>query len=158
MKPYYDDGTCQCGCGAAVARRFVSGHNLRVLERTQQHRENIAEAQRRAWQSTRQRLPLGTRRKDRGGYVLVKVVPGKGQWRKEHHLVIEDAIGRSLVPGEVVHHINGVKDDNRLENLFLCASGAQHQASEATFLALLSGLLRDGVVLFDAETGCYRRA
>lgn len=42
---------------------------------------------------------------DKKGYVL------------RYRLVAEESIGRRLLPGEVVHHINGIKDDDRPENL-----------------------------------------
>jgi len=37
----------------------------------------------------------------------------------EHILVMEEILGRYLVPGESVHHRNGVRDDNRPQNLEL---------------------------------------
>lgn len=60
---------------------------------------------------------IGRKKKDLHGYVLVQV--GKNQYIREHRLVMEKILGRKLSPGENVHHKNGIRDDNRPENLEL---------------------------------------
>ena len=80
----------------------------------------------------------GGRQLDQDGYVLVFAPwhPAARRPRRryvtEHRLVMEGHLKRFLRPGEVVHHVNGNKQDNRLENLQLFDSNAEHLRHELT--------------------------
>lgn len=50
------------------------------------------------------------------GYIRQKK---NGKWVMQHRLVMEDKIGRLLTADEHVHHMNGIRNDNRPENLEL---------------------------------------
>lgn len=62
-------------------------------------------------------LPNGSKRTDAHGYIMIKI--GDNDWMKEHRHVVEMDIGRKLETSEQVHHRNGIKNDNRIENLEL---------------------------------------
>jgi len=68
------------------------------------------------------RSAIGSKRLNQNGYVEMKTDNG---WQFEHHVVWELA-NRPLIAGEVIHHKNHVKDDNRLENLEYCESNSAH--------------------------------
>jgi hypothetical protein len=61
-----------------------------------------------------------------GGYVYATDLSRRRAYIAEHVLVAEKALGRFLTKKEVIHHINEVKSDNRLENLYLFSGQAEH--------------------------------
>ncbi len=61
--------------------------------------------------------------KIQNGYRFIKV--GKG-YKPEHRIIAEKALGRLLERGEIVHHFNGDRLDNRNKNLLVCTK-SYHQ-------------------------------
>ena len=74
----------------------------------------------------------GGRRIHQYGYIYVRA-PKNHPFRYhdgyilEHRLIMEQKLNRYLQPEERVHHLNGVNDDNRIENLILFKNDIEHK-------------------------------
>ena len=79
--------------------------------------------------TARVKAPNGSGTTSRG-YVYIYV---NGSQVPEHRHVMEQTIGRPLLPfpAEIVHHVNGIKSDNRIENL-LVTSQSEHTSEYHT--------------------------
>lgn len=99
----------------------------------------------------------GGRYMDVHGYVMVfrSVEGAKSKWEhyvKEHVLVAEEALGRPLVEGEVVHHLDGDRANNMVHNLFVC-SQRKHRDFHQSLQELGYSMFKKGLIVFDAEHG-----
>jgi len=90
---------------------------------------------------------------DTAGYVMVwePTHPNRSfrGWQAEHRIVVEQAIGRYLTTDEHVDHINGIKDDNRRENLQVL-SASEHSRKTAVDVS-------DRRLRMEADLAEYRR-
>ena len=111
---------CACGCGEQIPTinpryhypiKYKHGHcptGHFTTERMKGVRNNYK----------------GGRVVSQGGYIWVRCeghprAKTEGHYIQEHILVMEKYLGRYLIDGEQVHHINKNKQDNRIENLRL---------------------------------------
>lgn len=76
----------------------------------------------------------GGRVKDGQGYILIKLQPNDffypmtkhDGYVYEHRLIMAKFLKHCLLPWEIVHHKNGIRDDNRKENLQLLSTQSHH--------------------------------
>jgi len=96
---------CACGCGQLCKNRFVQWHNILTFNHRMESNP--------AWN--------GGVKKDLKGYILVKKLKHHlancQGYLPEHRLVYEEYHKCCLLKWAHIHHINGIKDDNRIENL-----------------------------------------
>jgi len=103
------------GCSQKVVWRFMKNHGIKARPTAINLGKKFGEDNP-SWKGgknihngyVRIRMPMDSLSNGEGnGYI------------KEHDYIMEKHIGRPLKKGECVHHINGIKTDNRIENLTL---------------------------------------
>ncbi len=81
ITPFHEEEAgCRCGCGQIVARgkQFISGHNLRVIVKTDLHKNNLRQAIKGVWDlGKRTRIPVGSKR-IRNGVEQIRVKSENG--------------------------------------------------------------------------------
>jgi hypothetical protein len=109
----YHPGT-ECSIDGCHKRRangsLCSGHHARV-KRGVEVNSPLRKMQAGVW---------GEWKVTSDGYIRrSRTVNGIAEYQHLHRLTMEDELGRPLLPSENVHHINGIRHDNRIENLEL---------------------------------------
>lgn len=78
----------------------------------------------------------------------------KSGYIREHVKVMQDYLGRKLEDGEVVHHIDGDKTNNTINNLDLC-SVQEHNKAHAQSEQIIFRLYKEGKVGYCKVTKSY---
>lgn len=116
-RPHYNEWRTSGGCSIADCARRIHNGGLcsSHYKRKQTYGDPLA--------GPPIREPRGGRHVNGDGYVLIYKPnhpnAGGNGYVREHTLVMSRVLSRPLLPGESVHHLNGVRDDNRPENLEL---------------------------------------
>lgn len=113
------EGSCHCGCGE---KTWIASYNMKSRGWMKGKSVKFIRGHHRGNWNNGQFLRKGYR------YILNKNHPRANPegYVQESLLVAEKAFGKILTPKTVVHHINGIKDDNQSKNLVICQDQSYH--------------------------------
>lgn len=89
--------------------------------------------------------------------MIARLFKTESQFVEKDRLVMEKEIGRKLSAYEKVHHINGLKSDNHISNLYLCHSEREYANIQGSLEDVTLELLKEGIILFDRTSAAYKR-
>ena len=104
-------------CSVEGCPRKVASHGMCSIHWKRWERRGTTE------KAVRTRTPFF----NTNGYIY-EYVDGKRQAQLQHRLIMEKVLGRPLSSNETVHHKNGIRSDNRPENLELWVKWQPHGA------------------------------
>jgi len=102
----------------------------------------------------RQDLLMGSKTIDSSGYICLYVGPDYkykntyGGRIREHIYLMQEKLGRQLEKNEVIHHIDGDKKNNDIDNLDLCTV-SEHNNCHAKIEKIVFDLYKKGMVGYD---------
>ena len=144
----------RCGCtGCLSCNRFRVGSRSRIrslLAKLKKDEQRGAIEEGKQHRMRQDRARIGERRTNSQGYVLV--YDGR-HWPIEHRKVAEKKIGRLLMHGEIVHHVDLDRANNSIDNLFVCENTSHHSEVHASLMLVVSSLVKSGAIAF--RNGSY---
>ena len=86
------------------------------------------------------------------GYIRIR---RNNKYIAEHRLLMEEKIGRTLDKNEIVHHIDGDRANNNINNLILCKSISEHRKIHASMQNLVYKLIKNNYATFNSNKKIY---
>ena len=109
--------------------------------------------------------PIGTVRNRKGKSAYPVIFLGYGDdnytrndssgWARHHTYVMEHQLNRKMKKGEIVHHIDGDRTNNNIDNLVLMTV-AEHNKCHATSEEIIFEMVKQNLVIFDRRTNSYK--
>lgn len=108
----------------SLSEAFILGRRMGRIRFTEKQREAVmrlmAGRNHPNWNVT------GRQKPNKYGYVFVRRSEKSNKWMAEHRLIAQMILGRELIPNETIHHINYIKSDNRVDNLYYFPTNGKH--------------------------------